>query len=418
MNEYEIGLSHFMLLAQSLGIGFLIGLERERHDTKIAGVRSFTLIALAGALSGYISTQTDLHYVPWVLSTLMVSSLLVAQYKSQAPEPDTTSVLAALITFLLGYILWLGNSLLPAALAIAVTAILYFREELRGLPRRFSRQDIISFFQFAAIAFILLPILPNKTYGPYQVFNPNQIGWLVVLISGIGLLGYVALRLMRGKSGLFVVGLLGGVVSTTATALVYARHTKNVNNFSKSAAVIILLSHLVLFIRLGVVISVVEASMLKPMLSWIIGGLLAGLICLFVLTLRVEKDMQQFPELQVANPTDLKTALGFALSFSLVLLLSAWMNDLFQNAGGYLVAFFSGLTDVDAITIANLKLVALGSVEVKTAVNAVVIAFLANLLFKLGIVLTLGHRHLWTPVLVGFFLILVGVVGGLVIARI
>ena len=177
MNDYELGLSQFMLFAQSLGIGFLIGLERERHDTKIAGVRTFTLIALLGALSGYISTQLNLHYVPWILSILVIASLLIAQYKSQAAEPDTTTVMAALITFVLGYILWFGNSLLPAALAIAVTAVLYFREELRGLPRRLSRQDIISFFQFAAIAFILLPILPNQTYGPYQVFNPYQVGW-------------------------------------------------------------------------------------------------------------------------------------------------------------------------------------------------------------------------------------------------
>lgn len=417
MSGYDIDLAQVIALAQSLGIGFLIGLERERHNFKIAGVRSFTLIALAGALSGYIGDLTDFHYVPWVICGLLVTSLLIAQYKSQGPEPDTTSVIAALITFLLGYMLHLGNSLLPVSTAIVVTAILYFREELRGLPYRLNRQDIISFFQFAAVAFILLPILPNKTYGPYQVFNPFQTGWLVVLISGIGLLGYIALRLMRSTSGLVVVGLLGGLVSTTATTLVYARHTRTVETFAKGAATIILLSHLVLFVRISVLVSVVEPALLRPMLPWILGGLSGGLLATLAIALRARHDAHPLPELQVSNPTDLKTALGFALGFTLIVILAAWMNDVFQSAGGYLVAFFSGLTDMDAITIANLKLVTVNAIEASTAVNAVVIAYAANLCFKLGIVVSLGHRRLWAALVPGFAALLVGALGGLLLGR-
>ena len=122
MNEYEIGLSHSMLFAQSVGIGFLIGLERERHEGKIAGVRTFTLIALLGALGGFIGTQLDMSYVPWILLIPIAASLVLAQYRSAATEPDTTTVMAALITYVLGYMLWFAHSLLPAALAISVTA--------------------------------------------------------------------------------------------------------------------------------------------------------------------------------------------------------------------------------------------------------------------------------------------------------
>lgn len=412
MNQYESELANFVLLAQSLGIGFLIGLERERHPDKIAGVRTFTLIALSGSLSGYIAHQTGLHYAPWMLLLLMMASLVVAQYKSRAQEPDTTSVLAALLTFVLGYVLWLGDSFLPAALAIIVTAVLYFREELRGVPQRLSRQDFISFFQFAAIAFIVLPILPNRTYGPYEVFNPYQLGWLVVLISGLSLLGYVALRLLRGRSGLFVVGVLGGLASTTATTLVYSRHSKNIHNFVNSAATVILLSHLVMFVRIAVVVAIVEKSLLPAMLSWIAGGLLAGVLCLAILMLRSRSDSHETPELTLTNPTELKTALTFAAGFTLVLLLSAWMNDVFQDAGGYVIAFVSGLTDVDAITVANLKLFSVGSIQADTAVNAVIIAFVANLLFKLGIVLSTADRRLWLPVALGFSILLAGVVLG------
>lgn len=417
MNEYEIGLNHSMLFAQSVGIGFLIGLERERQEGKIAGVRTFTLIALLGALGGFIGTQLDMSYVPWILSIPISASLVLAQYRSAATEPDTTTVMAALITYVLGYMLWFAHSLLPAALAISVTAVLYFREELRGLPRKLTRQDILSFFQFAAIAFILLPILPNQTFGPYDVFNPYQVGWLVMLISGISLAGYVALRMLGGKPGLVAVGLLGGVVSTTATTLVYARHSKKISHFANGAATIILLSHLVLFVRIALVVAVVEASVLPVMLPWIIGGLGAGLICLLMLLQWNNKmGVQQFPELQVSNPTELKTALGFALGFSTILLLSAWMNDIFNHTGTYIVAFFSGLTDVDAITIANLKLYALDTINISVTAKAIVIACVANLVVKLAIVLVFGDRQLFVPVMIGFGLVLVGIVSGLIYA--
>lgn len=412
MNEFELDLANFVLFAQALGIGFLIGLERERRPGKIAGVRTFTLIALAGCMSGYIAQKTQGHYAPWIMLLLVIASLVVAQYKSREQEPDTTSVLAALLTYVLGYVLWLGDSILPASLAIIVAAILYFREELRGLPQRLSRQDFVSFFQFAAVAFIVLPILPDRTYGPYDVFNPYQTGWLVVLISGLSLLGYVALRLLRGQSGLFVVGILGGLASTTATTLVYSRHSKNIQNFVGSAATVILLSHLVMFVRIGLVVAVVEKSLLSAMLSWIVGGLLAGLACLAVLVLRSRSDSHETPELTISNPTEMKTALGFAVGFTLVLLLSAWMNDVFQNAGGYVIAFLSGLTDVDAITVANLKLFSAGSIPENTAVNAVIIAFVANLIFKLGIVLTTADRRLWLPIAMVFSMLSAGALAG------
>ncbi len=412
MNEAELSLAQLGLFAQSIGIGFLIGLERERHTDKIAGVRTFTLIALAGSLSGYISSITGLHYAPWVLLLLIVASLLVAQYKSLSPEPDTTSVLAALLAFVLGYTLWLGHAFVSSALAIVVTAVLYFREELRELPHRLSRQDVTSFFQFAAIAFILLPILPNRTFGPYDVLNPYETGWLVVLISGLSLLGYVALRLLRGRAGLLIVGLLGGMASTTATTLVYARHSRNIPNFASSAATVILLSHLVLFVRMAVVVGVVEAKLLPAMLPWIGGGLLAGLVCVAILLRRTAAESHEYPELTVSNPTELKTALGFAVAFSLILLLSAWMNDVLSDTGTYIIAFLSGLTDVDAVTVANVRLFAMDALDSTTAVNAVLIAFAANLMFKLGVVFTTGDRRLWPIISLGFSVLLAGVLFG------
>ncbi|NVK43175.1 MAG: MgtC/SapB family protein [Oceanospirillaceae bacterium] len=416
--EYSVQLAHLLLFAQSLGIGFLVGLERERHAEIIAGLRTFTLIALSGAVGGYISLQLERPLFVLLMLLLVIASLLVAQFKSRSNEPDTTTVLAAILTFGLGYMLWSDHKLLPAALAITMTALLYYREELHEVPHRLTRKDVSSFFQFAAVAFILLPVLPNETYGPYAVFNPYQTGWLVVLISAISLSGYVVLRLLGGKAGIAVLGLLGGLVSTTATTLIYARYSRRQTDFTELAATIILLSHLTLFIRIAIVVSVLQLSLLPPMLPWLLGGFILGLVYVLLVYRRLGIDGAQFelPELEVSNPAELKTAFGFAISFALVLLLVSWMNDIFSNAGVFVIAFLSGLTDVDAITVSNLRLYSVGTISASVALIAVVLAFVANLVFKLGIVFVVGGKGLRAPVTSGFLLLVVGAAAGLALS--
>jgi uncharacterized membrane protein (DUF4010 family) len=413
MDSYTLTLPHLLLFAQSLGIGFLIGLERERSKNQIAGLRTFSLIALSGSLAGYISTGQQLPEIALVLLLVVAGSLMVAQFKSKAKEPDTTTVLAGILTFGLGYILWLGHPILAAALAVAITAILYFRQTLREVPQKLTHTDISSFLQFAAIVVVLLPVLPDATYGPYQVFNPYKTGWLVVLTSGISLAGYVALRMQGGKSKLLFVGLLGGLISTTATTMIYAKHSNQIKGFSPVAATIILLSHLMLFIRVAIVVSVVEFTMLKPMLPWLTGGLLAGLCFVSYLYWQVASNALELPELEVSNPAELKAAFGFALAFVVILLLVAWMNDVFADTGVLVVAFISGLTDLDAITISNLKLVGTKALAIDLAVHAIIIAFIANLVFKFGIVVTLADKQLRRPILLGFSLLVVGALSGL-----
>ncbi|GGO87199.1 hypothetical protein GCM10011348_39830 [Marinobacterium nitratireducens] len=350
-----------------------------------------------------------------LMLALVIASLLVAQFKSRSDEPDTTTVLAAILTFGLGYMLWGDHKLLPASLAITMTALLYYREELHEVPHRLTRRDVSSFFQFAAVAFILLPVLPDETYGPYAVLNPYQTGWLVVLISAISLTGYVVLRLLGGKTGILVLGLLGGLVSTTATTLIYARYCRRQSGFTELSATIILLSHLTLFIRIGIVVAVLQLSLLRPMLPWLIAGFLAGLVYAVLMYRRLGggSTQSELPELEVGNPAELKVAVGFAISFALVLLLVAWMNDVFSDTGVYIVAFLSGLTDVDAITVSNLRLYSLGNISASVALIAVVVAFVANLLFKLGIVVVVGGKALRAPVGKGFLLLVIGAVAGL-----
>ena len=392
MMEQNLELPHLLLFAQSIGIGFLIGLERERHENAVAGLRTFTLIALAGSLAGYIRKQSADNEVVILILGLVTASLLVAQFKSKSEDPQTTSVLAGILTFGLGYMLWVGHPVLSAGLAVFITTLLYFRKELRDVPRKLTKQEIISFLQF----------------------NPYQVGWLVVLISGLSLLGYLALRLFDHKSGILIIGLLGGMASTTATTLVYAKHSKQQDGFSYIATTIILLSHLVQLVRVGLLVSIIEYTTLPLMIPWLVGGGITGALFVLWSYRRVVSSHVSMPPLDTGNPTKLATAASFALLFAAILFLSAFMNDVLADTGVFLVSFVSGLTDLDAITVSNLKLVSDGIVAPKIATYAVILAFFANLVFKFGIIVVSGDRALRWPAFLGFSSLSAGVFSGMI----
>ena len=296
-----------------------------------------------------------------------------------------------------------------------MTASLYFRKELREVPQRLTKQEIISFFQFAAIAVILLPILPDNNYGPYEVFNPYQIGWLVVLISGLSLLGYLALRIFGHKSGIAIAGILGGMASTTATTLVYAKYSKEQTGFSNIAATIILLSHLVQLVRIGIIVGILEFMLMPLMLPWLIGAGVAGSIFVWWSYRKIVDSKGPLPAVSTRNPAEIVSAAIFALSFAGILFLVAWMNDVFAEAGVFLVSFLSGLTDIDAITVSNLKLVSDNILDPNIAVYAIILAFLANLIFKLGIVFVFADKKLRRPILTGYLALVFGISAGVLI---
>ncbi|MDH4325088.1 MAG: MgtC/SapB family protein, partial [Betaproteobacteria bacterium] len=189
-------------LAVGVGIGLLIGLERERNPAAKAGVRTFALIALTGALAAFIdAAQGGAWVVPVGLAA--IAGMLIAAYRrvGAQEESGTTTVAAAAVCYLLGVLAGTGEIVIAGALAIGVTALLYFKPELEGFSTALERDEQVSVLQFLVLTFIVLPILPDRGYGPYEVLNPRQIWLMVVLIAGIGLASYVALRLVGERVG-------------------------------------------------------------------------------------------------------------------------------------------------------------------------------------------------------------------------
>lgn len=408
------GAEYIPAFLTSLAIGLLIGLERERSPSAKAGLRTFALVALAGTLAAMLSQFTR---SPWVLALgLFTVGLIIvsAYFVPRAPEddPGTTTSAALLVCYMLGAMVWFGAETPALMLAIVVTILLYFKPELRGWSQGLSRRDIISIFQFAVLSFIILPILPDHNYGPYNTLNPHQTWLMVVLISGLSLAGYIALRIVGQRYGAPILGFLGGLVSSTATSMVYARHGKN-EGMAQLAVIVILIANLVVIVRLVVEGIVVSPNVLPHLLPVLGSGLAFGLAGTGLLWRRLAKSAD-LPLPEIANPTEIRIAMGFGLLYAIVLFFSSWLSDLAGSKGLYTVALISGLTDVDAITLSSLRLYETGKLASSQAVTAIVLAFLANLAFKFGLIATIGGIHLARRCAIGFTAMAAGMGMGLI----
>ncbi len=396
----------------SLAIGLLIGLERERNPSARAGLRTFALVAVFGTLSALLSTKLG---SPWLLITglVAVAGMIIASYiHSHDDDPGTTTVIALLLCYGLGAMIWYDMSKLAVMLAIGVTALLYFKPELRGFSQKLTRRDLVAVLQFSVLTFIVLPILPNQNYGPFQAFNPYQSWLMVVLISGISLAGYAALQIVGTRYGAPLLGFFGGMVSSTATTLIYAKHGKLNPLMSNLAASVIVIASLVVILRLMIVSTIVSYGALPKLMPVLAAGLLFGLIVALYNWRKMDKATELYvPE--TSNPAELHSAIGFGLLYVVVLLGTAWMEELAGSRGLYIVALVSGLTDVDAIVLSSLRLFNIGKLSEHQTVTAIAIAYLSNLAFKFALVVSLGGKSLAKHVSVSFFAIACGILFGL-----
>ncbi|OGA57155.1 MAG: hypothetical protein A3G81_17625 [Betaproteobacteria bacterium RIFCSPLOWO2_12_FULL_65_14] len=384
--------------AASLGIGLLIGLERERNPTAKAGVRTFALVALCGTLATLVAERLDAAWtVP--LGLAAVAAMLIAAYARDEPheEPGTTTVIAAMVCYLLGVLAGLGEAPLAGALAIGVTALLYFKPEIEGLSTALKRHEQVSVLQFLVVTFIVLPILPDKSYGPYEVLNPRNIWLMVVLISGIGLASYVALRLVGERRGVLLTGILSGLVSSTAATLLYARRSRESEAMQRVAFTVVPLANLVPIARIGVLAAVVAPGILPTLGPVLAAALVAGL---GVAAISIPRDgRSDAPVAESRNPAELGTALRFAALYAIVLLAAAWLSDVAGNRGLYAAALSSGLADIDAINLSAFHLFVHERLPAGSAVTVIGLAYVSNVAFKLGVLVwfnrVLAWRVLW-----------------------
>lgn len=402
----------FVQMAVALGLGLLVGLQRERANSAIAGIRTFALITLFGA----IAAQLGKSFGGWVVGLgliatagLVMSGNLI-RVRSGEGDPGQTTEFTALVMFGIGAWTVLGSLTVAIVLGGAVAFLLHLREPLHSFVDRIGERDLRAIMQLVLIALVILPILPDRDFGPYGVLNPYQIWWMVVLIVGLSLAGYVAYKLFGGGAGTVLAGALGGLISSTATTVSYARRTKETPDASRLAALVIMLASTVVYGRVLVEVAAVARGQLlrlAPPLIAMLGVAIAVSVAAWFLG---RGDGAEVPEQE--NPAELKSALAFGALYAIVLLAVAFARDRFGTAGLYAVAAISGLTDVDAITLSTSRLVEGGQVVPRNGWRAILLASFSNLVFKAGIVAFLGSRALLGRVALLFGATLVG--GGLI----
>ncbi|WP_153146529.1 MgtC/SapB family protein [Dechloromonas sp. H13] len=400
----------------ALGIGLLVGMERERRPDSAAGLRTFALVAMLGCLFALLGEKTG---GPWALVTglLVISLAMVASNFSSRQEEQYrgfTSEAAIIVTYGLGAAVWFGYATLAVMLAITTTVLLYFKAELRNISDRMTPRDINSTLQFAVLSLVILPILPSQDFGPFNAINPRQIWWMVVLISGLALAGYMALRIIGARHGAAVLGIFGGLASSTATTMMFSRHASDHPDLVRMAGIVILIANVMVMIRLGLVAGVVAPTLVAPIATVFACGIVPG-VAMALYGWKILSAAGELPMPEVKNPTELRIAVSFGLLYAIVLLASAWLQDIAGNKGLYIVALASGLTDADASVLSTLRLYNLETVPRGEAVIAVTLALMSNLMFKIGLVVSIGGGRLARHTLPGLLAIGGGMALGLLL---
>lgn len=401
----RVNAQHFISLAVALGVGFLIGLQREQSTSRtdeqrssLGGVRTYPLVALAGAVAMLLAGK----YGGWlvgagVVALLVPMGLAYADDLRRERDRGITSEVAMLLTYLLGCLAtadgiagsWKERLLLSSSAAVAVTALLSYKESLHSFAARVSRDDIYAIVKFGILALIVLPLLPDKGYGPYQALNPFKIGLLVVLIAGVSFCGYVAVRLLGPGKGLGLTGLLGGLASSTAITLSFSGRAKREPQAATACALGVVLASTVMGLRMIVLVAVVNRSLLEAVVLPLGALAAAGALAAGVIFSKSRKENVGAESVQFSNPFEISSALKFGLLFAAVLVASKWATHTFGAQGSYLAALLAGSTDVDAVT---LSLARMGPQELlpAKAALAIFLAAVANTAVKGGIAVVVG----------------------------
>jgi uncharacterized membrane protein (DUF4010 family) len=377
-------------LGIALAIGFIIGLEREWAENKPVGVRSFALIGAFGGVSALMLSETG----GWPIAAgLLVLGMIVVMHLRNRQLEGITTLVAAFVVYLLGAAAVAGYWLPAIVLGGAVTVLLHWKKPLHRWVDKLGERDFEIIVRFVLIALVILPVLPNKNFGPYDVFNPFTAWLLVVLIVAINLVGFITFRLVGTRAGGWLAGLVGGLVSSTATTISYAGMSKRQPDLAPVAALVILVASTVVYGRVLLELAVVAPGLVESMLwpAVAFSAVLLGLGFVAYSAIRDASDAE-LPERE--NPARMRQALAFAGLYVVILFAVAAARERIGDEAVYAVAFVSGLTDVDALTVSVAQLYSGGEASGFDAWRVIFLATLSNLLFKIGAASFLGSPEL------------------------
>jgi uncharacterized membrane protein (DUF4010 family) len=381
-------------LLVALLIGLLIGIDRERAEVRkerqiFAGIRTFPLIALAGCVPMLLMEEAGPLLL--VASFLAVVAITVVAYVRGSASGDVgaTTEVAAVGTFLLGALAGAGQLVVAGVAGVGIAVLLATKPRLEAFSRALSPEELAAVLQLAVITVIVLPLVPNHGYGPWQVLNPRDVWLVVVLVATLSFVGFVAVRIVGEARGLAITGVVGGLVSSTAVTMAMAERSREGAGSARTAAAAAVLASTVMCVRVMVLASAVNIGILPRVLPTALAMALTGGAGAWV----VARGASAEPALagaKFSNPFSFAAAVSFGLIYTAVLLVVRAATEYLGSGGMYAAAALSSVADVDAVTIAFSRL-GPGDTAWRAPAAAVSLAVVVNTLVKLGLAAGLGR---------------------------
>ncbi|WP_111707667.1 MgtC/SapB family protein [Lutibacter citreus] len=405
--------SYILGVLISLGIGLILGLEREydklKEEKGFAGIRTFPIVAILGFS---ISNLTE-TYTPWLIiiglgAIILFLALNYFSIKQVETGQGLTTNLALIATFVLGIMVSAEYYKNAVATAVIIVTLLSLKTRFRSVIKNITSNELFAFIKFSIIALLILPFLPNKTYGPNNLLNPFEIGSIIVIVSFLNFIGYFLVKFVGTKKGILLTAILGGLISSTAVAWNYAIKSKELPEFSKKYSAGIIVASAIMFPRLALLAYIFNNEIIRYLAFPF--SLLTTICIVATLVLMRRDDNKPEIDFKLGNPLNILNAIGFGVVYLIILFAVFYSNKYFGENGLYFSALIAGLADTDAITISMSKFSLEGD-KLQLASSVIIAATVSNMLVKLGISMLRGSKV--TGKLVGYafgIIILIGVI--------
>ena len=400
----------------ALFIGALIGTERTfRHRDlpgDFAGLRTFILLAQAGAITAWITRQLDavaVFVAGMVSTTALLSTAYFVRARREEDSPGYTTEVAGGIVFLLGGAAALGYAPFAVAMAIVTSGVLAMKDQLHASVRKLTSEELLAALRLLFASFVVLPVLPHRPVDPWGALDPYELWLLVILISSLSMAGYIAVRWTDARRATVLTGALGGLVSSTAATISLARRSREISGSESVLCAGIAVSWAVMFVRVGVEVAIVSPSLLPRLAPALAGLALALALCALGLARSADADAVQDDALgTLRNPFRLWAAIQFAVIFAVVLLATKLASTWLPEQGIYAVAVLSGAVDVDAITLSVARMATRSELDASLASGAIVLAAVTNSVMKWVYAMVLGTAELRRRLLLPGGIVVVG----------
>lgn len=406
-------------LTVALAIGLLVGLERgwqtrdAEDNRRAAGFRTFALSGLLGGVTGLVAFQTTVSVIGWVFLGYVIAFTTFHWLEARTEgHASVTSVVAGMLTFLLGTMAVVGNLQLAIGCAVGMTVLLALREPLHRWISSLNWQEIRAVLTLLAMSFLLLPLLPNRPIDPWKAINPYQVWLFAIMIAAISFTGYVAVKAFGNRLGVVMAAVAGGLASSTATTLALAKLAREHPSSSGLLSAGILVAGVVMMLRAGVIAVALNGALLLSLFPALLTA--AAVLGIGAAILLFRNVQQETPELQIRNPLAIGTAVKLTALLAAVMLAAELVRRMVGGIGILVVAALSGIVDVDALTISIARMPG-ADVDLNTASRAIMIAIAINTVSKAIMASWVGNKR------VGFLVggsSVVALAGGLVVAAV